>query len=70
MKCHSKRFVSRGAACRLGSGVVRSSWDSRRMRLIVGDLVLKVGVEGVRGVEGVVGVGGREVMVGKRVVGL
>ena len=36
---------------------------------MVGDLVLKVGVEGVRGVCGVVGVDGREVMVeeGRRV---
>ena len=48
---------------------MRSSWDSRRIRLMVGDLVLKVGVEGVRGVGGVVGVDGREAMVeeGRRV---
>ncbi len=43
MKCHSKRLESRGAAWRVGSGWVESSVASFRMRLIVGDLVLKVG---------------------------
>lgn len=43
VKCHSKRFVSRGEACRLGSGWVWSSEASRRMRFTVGDLVLKLG---------------------------
>lgn len=43
MKCHSKRFDSRGAACRVGSGWLESSVASLRMRFMVGDLVLKVG---------------------------
>lgn len=43
MKCHSKRLDSRGAACKVGSGWVESSVASLRMRLMVGDLVLKVG---------------------------
>ena len=55
MKCHSKRFVSKGAACKLGSGERESSRDSCKMRFIVGDLVLKEGVDGVRGVLGVPG---------------
>ena len=43
MKCHSKRLESRGAACRVGSGLEESSEASFRMRFIVGDLVLNVG---------------------------
>ena len=42
MKCHSKRFSSRGAACIDGSGWLESSLASLRMRLIVGDFVLNV----------------------------
>lgn len=45
VKCHSKRSLSRGAAWREGSGFVDSSAASLRMRRIVGDLVLKVGVD-------------------------
>lgn len=54
MKCHSKRFESRGAACRVGSGWVESSVASLRMRLMVGDLVLNVGraIEGSSTTEG------------------
>ena len=63
VKCHSKRLFSRGAAVREGSGEMESSRDSWRMRLMVGDLVLKPGVRGVEGVLGVVGVEGMEVMV-------
>ena len=65
MKCHSKRLVSSGAAAKDGSGESDSSRDSCRMRLIVGDLVLKPGVRGVpgvRGERGVVGVDGTEAM--------
>ncbi len=43
VKCHSKRLDSRGEAWRVGSGLERSSWASLSMRLMVGDLVLKVG---------------------------
>ena len=43
VKCHSNRFDSRGAACNVGSGCAESSVASLRMRLMVGDLVLKVG---------------------------
>lgn len=43
MKCHSKRLDSRGAACKVGSGWAESSLASLRIRLMVGDLVLKVG---------------------------
>ena len=43
MKCHSKRLASSGAACNDGSGWLDSSLASFRMRLMVGDLVLKVG---------------------------
>jgi len=43
VKCHSKRFESSGAACKVGSGWAESSVASLRMRLMVGDLVLKVG---------------------------
>ncbi len=43
VKCHSKRSDSRGEAWRVGSGWEESSEASFRMRLIVGDLVLKVG---------------------------
>lgn len=43
MKCHSKRLDSRGAACKVGSGWLESSVASLRIRLMVGDLVLKVG---------------------------
>ena len=43
VKCHSNRSASSGEACRLGSGLVVSSQASLRMRLMVGDLVLKVG---------------------------
>lgn len=61
MKCHSKRFESRGAACKVGSGWAESSLASLRMRLMVGDLVLKVGraigngimVEGINLVNGI-----------------
>lgn len=54
VKCHSKRFDSRGAACKVGSGWVESSVASLRMRLMVGDLVLKVGraMEGDGTIEG------------------
>lgn len=45
VKCHSKRSLSRGAAWREGSGFVDSSAASLRMRRMVGDLVLKVGVD-------------------------
>lgn len=45
VKCHSKRSLSRGAAWRKGSGWVNSSAASLRMRRMVGDLVLKVGVD-------------------------
>ena len=43
MKCHSNRFESRGAACKVGSGCAESSEASFSIRLMVGDLVLKVG---------------------------
>lgn len=43
MKCHSKRLDSKGTAHRVASGLLRSSVASLRMRLIVGDLELKVG---------------------------
>lgn len=43
MKCHSKRLDSRGEAWRVGSGLERNSWASLSIRLMVGDLVLKVG---------------------------
>lgn len=43
MKCHSKRLVSSGAACRDGSGWLESSVASLRMRFMVGDLVLNTG---------------------------
>lgn len=43
MKCHSKILVSSGAACKVASGFERSSVASFKMRLTVGDLVLKVG---------------------------
>lgn len=43
MKCHSKRFASKGAAWRVGSGLEESSEASFKMRFIVGDLVLNVG---------------------------
>ena len=43
VKCHSKRLDSSGAACNDGSGWLESSLASFRMRLMVGDLVLKVG---------------------------
>ena len=52
VKCHSKRSVSRGVAWRDGSGLRLSSRASWRMRLTVGDLVLKPGVRGVRGEDG------------------
>ena len=45
VKCHSKRSLSRGAAWREGSGLVDSSAASLRMRRMVGDFVLKVGVD-------------------------
>lgn len=45
VKCHSKRSLSRGAAWREGSGFVDSSAASLRMRRMVGDLVLKDGVD-------------------------
>lgn len=45
VKCHSKRSLSRGAAWREGSGFVDSSAASLRMRRMVGDFVLKVGVD-------------------------
>jgi len=48
VKCHSKRFDSRGAAWSVGSGFVESSAASLRMRLIVGLLVLKVGRDMLR----------------------
>ena len=60
VKCHSKRFVSRGEAVSDGSGDRESSRDSWRIRLMVGDLVLKPGVRGVLGVRGVRGEVGRE----------
>ena len=63
VKCHSKRLASKGAAVREGSGESESSRDSWRIRLMVGDLVLKPGVRGVAGVRGVRGVGGREAMI-------
>ena len=44
MKCHSNRLVSSGEAWRSGEGVVESSDASRRIRLMVGDLVLNFGV--------------------------
>lgn len=40
MKCHSKRFDSRGSAWRSGEGLEASSVASRRMRFMVGFLVL------------------------------
>lgn len=43
VKCHSKRLDSRGCAVREGSGWRDSSLDSWRMRLMVGDFVLKAG---------------------------
>lgn len=43
VKCHSNMLVSRGAAWKSAEGEEESSAASRRMRLIVGDLVLKVG---------------------------
>ena len=46
VKCHSKRLDSRGLADIVGSGDWLNSRDSRRMRLIVGDLVLNFGTEG------------------------
>lgn len=49
VKCHSKRSLSRGAAWREGSGLVDSSVASLRMRRMVGDLVLNVGVDIVLG---------------------
>lgn len=45
VKCHSKRSLSRGPAWTEGSGLVDSSAASLRMRRMVGDLVLKVGVD-------------------------
>ena len=51
MKCHSKRLDSRGAAWRVESGWSESSRDSWRMRLMVGDLVLKEGFEVVGGID-------------------
>lgn len=45
VKCHSKRSLSRGAAWREGSGLVDSSLASLRMRRMVGDLVLNVGLD-------------------------
>jgi len=44
VKCHSNRLVSRGDACRSGDGEVESSEASRRIRFMVGDLVLNLGV--------------------------
>ena len=44
VKCHSNRLVSRGDACRSGDGEVESSEASRRIRFMVGDLVLNFGV--------------------------
>lgn len=40
MKCHSKRSDSRGEAWRSGEGLRDSSRASRRMRFMVGFLVL------------------------------
>lgn len=45
VKCHSKRSLSEaGAACRSGEGELESSAASRRMRFMVGDLELNLGV--------------------------
>lgn len=49
VKCHSKRSDSSGEAWRLGSGLVKSSEASFRIRLMVGDLVLKVGRDIMKG---------------------
>ena len=49
VKCHSKRSDSSGEAWRLGSGLVKSSEASFRIRLMVGDLVWKVGRDIIKG---------------------
>ena len=49
VKCHSNRLDSSGAACRVASGLLRSSVASLRILLMVGDLELKVGRDIVEG---------------------
>ena len=66
IKCHSKRLVSSGAAVNDESVQKESSWDSFRMRLIVGDFALKPGVRGVAGVRGESGSGSMLMTVTRR----
>jgi len=45
VKCQSKRSASEaGAAWKSGEGELASSWASRRIRFMVGDLELNLGV--------------------------